>query len=390
MASSSARQRRRIRAVLASLLSAAGALSIGGLGARTALAAGPAASQTWTIVHGAKLAPNAVLNGLAVVGKRLAWAAGIEGFSSNGSRPGGPLIERWNGSAWSRVRLPSTWPGGLAAIAASSATNAWALGQEPSGTTEHLLHWNGHGWRNRAFPGTPGAFYGNLGIAAAPGGKAWLTAAPGGSSQIFGWNGTSWKQQTYPCSGVTCNVDRIVARTGSDAWAVGNYVTSSGDGGPMALHWTGHSWQSTLVPFVKFGYLTGVFAASATNAWAVGQVFNSSQMLLYRWNGTTWRHASVPAGLTPPQLGELPGISGDAAGHVWIFDFGPQTGNRATYLRYDGRHWSQVTGALVKGQTRVIVRDVKTVPGTSVSWSVGLGFVPTLNARARIERYGKF
>jgi hypothetical protein len=113
-------------------------------------------------------------------------------------------------------------------------------------------------------------------------------------------------------------------------------------------------------------------------------------MLLYRWNGSTWRRVPVPAGLTPPAFGEQPGISGDAAGHLWIFGFGPQTGNRATYLRYDGHHWSKVTGALIKGQTGVMVRDVKTVPGTSVSWSVGLGFVPTLNARARIERYGKF
>jgi hypothetical protein len=376
--------------VVTGLLSAAGALGIGGLSAGTASAAGPAATQKWSIIHGPKLAPNSALNGLAVAGKRLAWAAGTEGFSSDGSRPGRPLIERWNGTAWSRARLPSIWPGGFSSIAASSATNAWALGEEPSGTTEHLLHWNGHGWRNTTFPGTQGTFYSNLGITAAPGGRAWLTASPSGNALIFGWNGSGWKQQSYPCSSLVCNVYRIVARTGSDAWAVGNYATSPTDGGPLALHWTGHSWQSTPVPFVKFGYLTGVFAASATNAWAVGEVFNSSTMLLYRWNGTTWRRVAVPAGLTTPALGELPGISGDASGHLWIFDFGPQTGNRATYLRYDGRVWSKITGALVAGQSSVIVRDVKTVPGTSVSWSAGLGFVPTVNARARIERYGTF
>jgi hypothetical protein len=390
MAASPAGQRRLNRVGVTGSLLAACALAIGSIGAGTASAAGPAASQTWSIVHGAKLAPNSALNGLAVVNKRLAWAAGIEGFSSNGSRPGHALMERWNGTAWSRAKLPTTWPGGFASISASSATNAWALGQEPSGTTQHLLHWNGHGWRNSTFPGTPGTFYGNLGITAAPGGRAWLTASSSGNALIYGWNGTAWKQQSYPCTTLVCNVYRIVARTGSDAWAVGNYATSPSNGGPLALHWTGHSWQSTPVPFVKFGYLTGVFAASATNAWAVGQVFNSGTMLLYRWNGTSWRRVAVPAGLTRPALGELPGITGDAFGHLWIFDFGPQTGNRATYLHYDGQHWSKIMGALVTGQTQVIVRDVQTVPGTSVSWSVGLGFVPTLNARARIERYGKF
>jgi hypothetical protein len=364
------------------------ASSLVSLGAVAAFAAAPATSPSWQIVRGPRLAPNNVLNGVAALSKRLAWAVGIEGFSSNGGRPGHPLIERWNGLAWSRARFPSAWPGGLGFVAASSASNAWALGQEPSGTTEHLLHWTGNGWRNSRFPGTPGTFYGNLGLTAAPGGRAWLIASASASSQIFGWNGTRWGLQSYPCSTTFCNLDRIAARTGKDAWAVGNYVTSNLDGGPLALHWTGHAWRSTPVPFVKFGYLTGVFAASATNAWAVGGVNNSTRMLLYHWNGTAWQHARVPAGLTAPSLGELTGISGDSSGHLWIFDFGLQAGSRATYLRFDGQRWSTVPGALVAGQTRVIVRDVASIPGTSAAWSVGLGFVPIVEARARIERHG--
>jgi hypothetical protein len=383
--------RRRHANAVASLaaLGVLGCSSLVSLGAGAAFAATPAAAQSWRIVPGPRLAPNNVLNGLAVVSRRLAWAVGIEGFSSNGSRPGRPLIERWNGHAWSRARLPSLWPGGLGFVAASSASNAWALGQEPSGTTEHLLHWTGRGWRNSRFPGTPGTFYGNLGITAAPGGRAWLIASPSDSSQIFSWNGTKWGPQAYPCASTLCNLTRIVARTGKDAWAVGNYVTSSLDGGPLALHWTGRSWRATPVPFVKFGYLTGIFPASATSAWAVGGVNNSSRMLLYHWNGVSWhKNRRVPVGLTAPSLGELTGISGDASGHLWIFDFGPQAGNRATYLRYDGHRWSTIRGALIAGQTRVTVRDVAAIPGTSGAWSVGLGFGPVLEARARIERYG--
>ncbi len=142
------------------------------------------------------------------------------------------------------------------------------------------------------------------------------------------------------------------------------------------------------MPFVKFGFLTGVFSVSATSAWAVGGVNNSTRMLLYHWDGSSWHHSRVPAGLTAPSLGELPGISGDASGHLWIFDFGSQNANRATYLRYASHRWPTVHGALVAGQTRVIARDVATIPGTQESWSVGLGFVPAVEARARIERYG--
>jgi hypothetical protein len=105
--------------------------------------ASASAPAAWAIVRGGRLAPNNVLNGVVAVSARLAWAVGIDGFSSNGAMPGRPVIEQWNGRSWSVAQLPSAWPGGLAAVTASSASDAWALGQEQSGTREHLLHWNG-------------------------------------------------------------------------------------------------------------------------------------------------------------------------------------------------------------------------------------------------------
>jgi hypothetical protein len=324
------------------------------------------------------------------VSKRLAWAVGSEGFSSNGTVPGRPLIERWNGRAWSVARLPSTWKGGLAAVAASSATSAWALGQDSSGSRQHLLHWNGHAWHDSRYPGTQGGISGDLGLTAAPGGPAWLIANTSASAAapIFGHTNAGWRRQRYACPSGTCNLYDIAARSGTEAWAVGNYVTPALTGGPLALHWTGRGWQVTPMPYVEHGYLTGVFARSATNAWAVGAVFQTSQMLLYHWNGTAWRRVQVPSALTPPSLGELTGITGDARGHLWIYDFGPQTASRAQYLHYSGGKWALVQGGVVAGQTQVTVRAVATVPGTSVAWSVGLGYAPVANARARIERYG--
>jgi hypothetical protein len=345
-------------------------------------------AAAWAIVPGPALAPNSALNGVAAVSSRLAWAAGIEGASSNGRVPGRPVIARWNGRSWSSVRLPSAWPGGLGLVAASSASDAWAFGQESSGTREHLLHWTGGRWNNVASPLSPGTLYGNLGLTAAPGGRAWLIASPVTSSLIFGWNGTRWSRQPYPCTATVCNIDQISARTGNAVWAVGNYVTPSATGGPLALHWTGRSWRQTSVPFVKFGYLTGVFARSGTDAWAVGAVFSTRTMLLYHWNGVAWRLVRTPAGLTAPSLGELTGITGDGAGHLWIYDFGPQMADRASYLHFDGRRWSLLQGGLIRGETRVIVRDVVVVPGTSAAWSVGLGFAAAIDARARIELYG--
>ena len=140
------------------------------------------------------------------------------------------------------------------------------------------------------------------------------------------------------------------------------------------------------MPFVKDGYLTNVFAASATDAWAVGAVFGSAAMLLYHWDGTAWHRLLTPAGLTQPFTGESAKITGDAAGHLWLYGFGTTVSNRASYLRYDGQHWSMTHDAPVAGENQAIVRDVDVIPGTRATWSVGAGILSAAPAgRARIE-----
>jgi hypothetical protein len=91
-------------------------------------------------------------------------------------------------------------------------------------------------------------------------------------------------------------------------------------------------------------------------------------------------------GLTSPALDEQPGITGDSAGHLWIYGIG-MGAQRASYLRYDGRNWSRVSGTAVAGQSGVMVRAVAAVPGTLAAWSAGVGFVAPVGARARIELY---
>src|SRR5215469_10415523 len=377
--------RHRARILLVSVIAVA---AIGSQSAATAaIATSRSAPPAWHTVRGAKLAPNNVLNGVAAVSKQLAWAVGMAGFSSDGKAPGRPVIERWNARSWSNVRLPSTWPGGLGFVAASSARDAWALGQDSSGTRDHLLHWTGTRWHEVAFPGPSGTLTGNLGLTAAATHTAWLIATAVRSAQIFGWNGSRWRSESYPCRAFACNLYAISARTASDAWAVGNYDTGTGTGASLALHWTGRRWHPTAVPAIKFGYLTGVFAVSRTDAWAVGNVFNTGRMLLFHWNGTAWHQVRTPSGLTAPMLGELTGITGDSAGHLWIYDFGPQTGLEASYLHYDGHRWSLLQGPVINDQIGVTVRDVAVIPGTTTAWSVGLGFTPPVEARARIERY---
>ena len=350
----------------------------------------PGASASWQVVRPPKLAANNTLNGLAVVSSRLAWAAGAEGWSSDGSNNGRPLLLRWNGNTWSKVSLPAAWRGGITAVASSSATSAWALGMNSQDTKiAHLLHWAGSGWHSMTMPAVSASIEADINLAAAPGGRAWISLdGSANSSSLYAWNGQKWAAQSYPCAQWACGIVALGARASTDAWAVGNYVTSSGTGGPMAMHWTGSGWQQTTVPYVKDGYLTGVYAASATNAWAVGAVFQTSAMLLYHWNGTTWKQVPTPAGLTPPPAGDYARVTGDGASRIWLYGFGTSASGQAHYLRYDGHSWSMISDALTPSLGEVIVRGFAAVPGTRVMWSVGIGLTTAQRAgRARIERY---
>lgn len=106
------------------------------------------------------------------------------------------LIARWNGSSWKRVRSPSP-PGydSLSAVAATSASSAWAVGVTGPASSQKTLivRWNGTAWKQVPSPSPPGG--GSLrGVAAVSASSAWAVGGtPAGKTLILRWNGTSWK-----------------------------------------------------------------------------------------------------------------------------------------------------------------------------------------------------
>jgi len=60
------------------------------------------------------------------------------------------LVFRWNGTAWNRVPSPSSGEdgGAVVSVAATSGTNAWAVGYNFNDEAQTLiLHWNGTAWK---------------------------------------------------------------------------------------------------------------------------------------------------------------------------------------------------------------------------------------------------
>src|SRR5262249_12802972 len=146
----------------------------------------------------------------------------------------------------------------------------------------------------------------------------WQRAAiahPGGSSQLFG----------------------LSAASATSAWAVGTFRSGSMTL-PLLLHWNGTSWTRAAGPAGLSGSLQSVYAISARNAWAAGEVFpagSADKALLLHWNGSRWTR--VPSG-TPGFTSALLGVAASSAREIWaVGSFSRRAGGRGSSQAF-GRH----------------------------------------------------
>jgi hypothetical protein len=299
-----------------------------------------------------------------------AWAVGSYTLSTGGRRT---LIERWNGTAWKQQPSPS--PGtsfnALGGAAATSPSDVWAVGQysnDAGGATSHTLaeHWNGTTWARvpTPSPGGPAGYSQLAAVAATSASDAWAvgvyTSGPGTPVRGFAehWNGTVWTLVPTPNPGggtTTYNyLSAVAATSASNVWAVGWYSASAGGVFTLVEHWNGTTW--TQVPSPSPGglrhnnWLLGVTATSATDAWAVGRTFHRTppyqyEPLIEHWNGTAW--TQVPSPIPSPSIdARLVAVAATSASDALAVGYyAAGVGgfpDRTLAERWNGTAWTQV------------------------------------------------
>lgn len=198
------------------------------------------------------------------------WAVGDDGVTANHA-----LIEHWNGSRWRIVAAPARPRGQieLMTVTALSARSAWAVGAvcadhceaEKPPSRAVILHWNGRRWAAVASP-APGAASLLTAVAATSARNAWavgqscakacalapLTGGNQGQILILHWNGTRWSRTAVPHLGAGEHNLASVSALSRSAWAVGLTCTRNcaGDSAsppvtqPLTLRWNGQRWLS--------------------------------------------------------------------------------------------------------------------------------------------------
>ena len=295
--------------------------------------------------------------------------------------------QRWNGSSWSVVSVPS--PGGnaandvsgLSSIVCTSSTNCWAVGtslRAGDGVLTQAMRWNGTTWSQVTTPNPQGVVAGDLNtltdVTCTSASNCWAFGEYGHSdngvntfsSLALRWNGTTWSQVTTPnpggsATGVSNALVGGHCVSSTDCWAVGGYNNSAGALLSLAVRWNGSTWSQVSTPSPggtaknDASLLGRVTCPSSTDCYAVGGYGNSttnpntttSLNLVAHWNGTAWSKATTPnpSGTATGDFQNLQGVYCTSSTNCWAVgswnnsNISPQ--NQA--LRWNGSTWSLVS-----------------------------------------------
>jgi hypothetical protein len=164
------------------------------------------------------------------------------------------LIEHWNGTTWTQVPSPS--PGGptrnnwLIGVTATSATDAWAVGRTFHRATPFryqtlIEHWNGTTWTQVPSVTPANSIDAQLvAVAATSGSNAWAVGyyivAAGGfphTTLAEHWNGTTRTQVPSPNPSASDNfVFGVAAASPASFLAVGAYAVGSQTQQALTFH----------------------------------------------------------------------------------------------------------------------------------------------------------
>jgi hypothetical protein len=253
--------------------------------------------RVWSIVGSPEV--NGSLSSLTASGSSDVWAVGSLAYPRVGT-----LTEHWDGRAWSVVPSPTPHASdaGLTAVAGSGPDDVWAVGgyqmqpSAPGGGTRVrggvgrplIEHWNGSAWTILDQSGIPNGGLSDV-VSLGPD-DAWVVgvAQPVGSTSAYPliehWEGTSWtvvdagpptRLRGAGADGANSDLSAVAAVGPTDLWAVGSFSPDPKAGSPtVALieHWDGTAWRTVESPAASdrsYG-LSAIAATPQGRLFAVG------------------------------------------------------------------------------------------------------------------------
>jgi len=157
------------------------------------------------------------------------------------------LVEEWDGGTWSIVSSPN---GGayddLRGVTCASQVDCWAVGDYSGVTNEQTLieHWNGIFWAIVSSPNTSTMQDNYLtAVACTSASDCWAVGDYASGSGVFQtliehWNGNSWTIVSSPNPSADSELLGVTCASAAQCWATGDYA-SSGPPQTLVERWQG-------------------------------------------------------------------------------------------------------------------------------------------------------
>jgi hypothetical protein len=227
------------------------------------------------------------LTGVTAISASDVWAVGYSAIDSG--EVDVPIAEHWNGTVWSAVSMPAPGTGQfgsgstLQAVSGSTGSDVWAAGVESpadSGARPLVEHWNGKAWSIVAIPISVSTWENEYleGVASKRSNDVWavgcsdLTAPTG--TLVEHWNGTAWT--VVPSADPTNSFGDVLTAVSevstTDVWAVGyGDLNDAGVLGTLVEHWNGTAWSVISSPSPNgWSQLSSVAALPQNYVWTAG------------------------------------------------------------------------------------------------------------------------
>jgi hypothetical protein len=275
----------------------------------------PASAATgWTVITAP--GPAAGITSSFALSDTDAWAVG--NYSNAGVVT--PTSLHWNGSAWSSVPTPAPTAGTgswyLQSIAASSSTDAWAVGQDVVSPRQKLSlyeHWNGAAWSVVSGP-NEGPLTSVLDFGPT---DAWALA----EFATLHWNGTAW---SVVSNGLALGGSAVSADSPTDFWVI--YRND------QVTHYNGTSWTVSTVSPASQPVIESVKALSPTDVWIAGATtLGTAATFLAHYNGTAWQTMTPPSAISDTGV---PAMTARSDSDLWLFTYNNQIAN------WNGSSWT--------------------------------------------------
>ncbi len=177
----------------------------------------------WSIVKSPAINKNSQdsteLYGVSAIATNDVWAVGTDNIGSHA------VILHWDGSRWKLSSHPNLETQ-LYAVAGISARDAWAVGSSVGAQTL-TDYWNGKSWHIIVSP-TPHGINTLAGVAASGASNFWAVGwdevAQGDKPDTEHWNGTQWKLVASPNLNHGGQLFAVTIASSSQVWSVGSYA----------------------------------------------------------------------------------------------------------------------------------------------------------------------